>query len=539
MAKSEGRPDMSDERVVLANSQRGPKVGADRIGDANPDDPVELTVTLRGPDLPDPDAGTGRPMDESSFAEMYGADPNDAAAAQRELESLGLTVSDVSLVTRSLHARGTVAQIESAFGVKLDVFKSDDQGEFRSREGSIQIPASLDGIVTGVFGLDERRVAHRQSTAIDSSTALTPSDLEDRYRFPTGDGAGQVIAIAEFGGSYFPDDVQAFCQKYGRPVPKITTVPVGVPVLTLAEIRKLPADKQNIVLDDSVEVMMDAEIVASLCSGAEINVYFAAFTEKGWVDLINAVITAKPSPPTALSISWGLAEDSPDWSGAALTEINRRFQVASMLGVTACAAAGDDGAGDQMNDGHAHVNFPATSPFVLSVGGTMIDPESRTEVVWWQSPGDRAQGGGSTGGGVSTVFPRPSWQTVHVDSLNAGSIDGRVVPDISALAGAPYYDLVFLGKDSPNGGTSAATPLWASLLARISAGLPAADQRRFLAPLLYQNGPGGKPIGEAGCTDITSGDNRTPGLVGYKAGPGYDAVSGWGTPLGTDLQQLL
>ena len=93
-----------------------------------------------------------------------------------------------------------------------------------------------------------------------------------------------------------------------------------------------------------------------------------------------------------------------------------------------------------------------------------------TDVVWWESPGYRTgSGGGSTGGGVSVVFPRPSWQDVQITSINPGSIDGRVVPDIAALAGPPFYDLIFMGQDQPNGGTSASTPMWAALIALMAA----------------------------------------------------------------------
>ena len=161
--------------------------------------------------------------------------------------------------------------------------------------------------------------------------------------------------------------------------------------------------------------------------------------------------------------------------------------------------------------------------------------------MWWAKPGDRSQrGGGSTGGGVSTIFSRPAWQTVNVQSLNAGSKDGRVVPDVAALAGQPYYDLIFQGQDKPGGGTSAAAPLWAALLARISTGLPDPSRRRFLTPLLYGAAPGGQAVGATVCTDITSGNNRSPGVPqGYVAGAGYDAVSGWGTPLGTAIAQFL
>jgi len=538
---------VTEGREELPGSYRPLASGAQRIGTPSPDEEIEVTVTLRGPQLPTADDVTAARLDAGTYAARYGASADDAAKVKEELERFGLQVYDVSLPTRSLHARGTIQQMNSVFGVALGTYQSSAQGQFRAREGSITVPAPLDGIITGVFGLDDRRVARRATTTTQTgSAALTPADLEARYQFPQGDGTGQTVAIAELGGAYFPADVQAFCQKYGLPVPAITPVSAGYPLLTPEQIQRMPKQERQNVLDDSVEVMMDIEIAAALCPAAAISVYFANFTQKGWIDLLNAVATAQPLP-VVLSISWGLAEDATDWSGSAVQEINQRLQAAAMLGITVCAAAGDDGAGDQMQDGHAHVNFPASSPFVLSVGGTMLTGTPPEEVVWWQPPGYRAGGGGSTGGGVSTVFPRPAWQTVQVASLNAGSIDGRVIPDIAALAGPPYYDLIFQGQDSPNGGTSAATPLWAALLARIAAGLPAANQLRFLTPLLYGTAQNGQPVGQAGCTDITSGDNHNdpgnnndpPGVPGYTAGQGYDAVSGWGTPIGTQLQQLL
>jgi kumamolisin len=138
---------------------------------------------------------------------------------------------------------------------------------------------------------------------------------------------------------------------------------------------------------------------------------------------------------------------------------------------------------------------------------------------------------------VSIVFPRPAWQNVRVKSVNSPSIDGRVVPDVAALSGPPSYDLIFLGHDAPNGGTSASAPVWASLIARVNAKLPAAKQNRFLTPLLYTNGANGQPLGASACNDITAGRNVShprPG-VGYQAGPGYDAVTGWGAPNGQKL----
>jgi len=243
-------------------------------------------------------------------------------------------------------------------------------------------------------------------------------------------------------------------------------------------------------------------------------------------------------------VSWGLAEDSPDWSAAARAEINNRLQAAAMLGITVCVSSGDDGSGDEMTDGRAHLDFPSSSPFVLSVGGTMLvgTAANPTEQTWWESPGRRTRnGGGATGGGVSVFFPRPQWQNVTIKSVNKGTFDGRVNPDVAALAGPPLYDLIFLGSPQPNGGTSASAPLWASLLARVNASLPANKRQRFLTPLLYQNGANGRPRGSSGCTDITMGQNASnpkPG-VGYRAQQGFDAVSGWGVPDGLALVAVL
>jgi len=279
--------------------------------------------------------------------------------------------------------------------------------------------------------------------------------------------------------------------------------------------------------------------------GARLVVYFAPNTDQGFLDGLAQAIHDATNRPSIVSVSWGGPESS--WTAQARNALNGACEDAAAMGISITVAAGDQGATDGVASGALTVDFPASSPFVLSVGGTMLTGTPPQEAVWWEAPGYRAGGGGSTGGGVSTVFPRPAWQAVQVASLNAGSIDGRVIPDIAALAGPPLYDLIFEGQDSPNGGTSAATPLWAALLARIAAGLPAAKQLRFLTPLLYGTAQNGQPVGQAGCTDITSGDNHNDpgtngqpsGVPGYAAGLAYDAVTGWGTPIGTQVQQLL
>ncbi len=532
--------------VVLPGSKRGKDTTATRVGDVDPQEKVVVTIGLAGPKLPSADEYVGQTLTPKQLAEKFGAKQADADKVAKSLQKFGLNVEDVSLETRSMRVSGPAKAMEAAFKPGLAIMRSARDGDYRGRQGAIQIPAELKGIVTGVFGLDQRRMARRRSGAASASAAaklspLAPADLEQRYNFPPGAGAGQSIVIAEFGGGYFVDDVTAYCNKFQRPVPNIQAVAVNSPAYTLQQILALPTQQRNQLLGDSVEVMMDVEIIAGLCAQASISVYFSTFDQRGWVDLLNQVITAKP---VALSCSWGLAEDDPSWSANAVAAIDDRLNAARLLGITTCVSSGDDGSGDQVDDGHAHIDFPSSSPNALGVGGTMLinSGSNIDEVTWWQSPGRRTQnGGGATGGGVSTVFPRPSWQTVKVKSLNAGSVDGRVAPDIAALSGPPYYDLIFVGKDAPNGGTSASAPLWAALIARISANLPPAKQQRFLTPLLYQNGGSGQPVGKSSSRDIAVGNNAShpdPGK-GYKAGPGFDAVSGWGVPDGVKLLNAL
>jgi len=320
----------------------------------------------------------------------------------------------------------------------------------------------------------------------------------------------------------------------------VKPISVDAPAFTLQQILAMPAGQRREQLGASGEVMMDVQVIAGLCPKASISVYFSTFDQRGWVDLLNEVIAARP---VVLSVSWGLAEDDPSWSSNAITAIDDRLNAARLLGITTCISSGDDGSGDQVNDGRGHTDFPSCSPNVLSVGGTMLVKSGANvkEVTWFEAPGQRAGGGGATGGGVSTVFPRPAFQNVKVKSINPGSIDGRVMPDVSALAGAPLYDLIFVGHDAPNGGTSASAPLWAALIARINAQLPAAKQQRFLTPLLYQNGVNGQPIGKACSRDVTSGNNTSrpsPGK-GYAAGKGFDAATGWGVPDGVKLLNAL
>ena len=539
--------------VAVPGSTRPRTRGATRIKAAPSQAHVEVTITLSGPKLPDPGQSAGA-LSAGEFKARYSASKGDAAKVAQTLRKFGLAIEQVSLETRSMKVSGTVAQMEAAFHPNLAIYQSADQGTYRDRESDYKIPDALKGIITAVIGFGERQVAlrkralkrsrrrkpgprHNLASVVSRLSPLGPADIENLYHFPPGDAAGQKVAIAELGGGYFASDLRAYCARFKRPTPNVKTIPINMPVRGLSQIRRLKRSEQQDEMDYTGEVMMDVQIVAGLCPAAEISVYFATFDQKGWVDLLDRVIRDKP---VAVSVSWGSAEDSSDWSDAARLAINERLNAAALLGITICVAAGDDGTGDEQTDGNSHVDFPSCSPFVLAVGGTMLGEHGGKviEQVWREGHGKRTgNGGGATGGGVSTTFRRPNWQKVKIKSLNKGSIDGRVVPDITALAGPPWYDLVWLGRNTYGGGTSASAPVLASLIARVNALLPAGKGRRYLTPLLYRKSPHGAEVGRFVCHDITIGNNASmpkPG-VGYVATKGFDAVSGWGTPIGTAL----
>src|SRR5581483_3569046 len=230
------------------------------------------------------------------------------------------------------------------------------------------------------------------------------------------------------------------------------------------------------------EVDLDIEIAGAIAPGANIVVYFAPNSEQGFVDAITTAIHDTHHHPEVLSISWGAAES--EWSSAGLQAMDQAFQDAAALGVTVCCASGDGGTWDGVFDGEAHVDFPASDPYVLGCGGTRLDVgrnHTITERVWNEGPSS------ATGGGISDVFPLPSWQEdANVPPSVNDQHSGRGVPDIAGNAD-PHtgYQIRADGRNIVVGGTSAVAPLWAALIALINqqTGKPLG----YLNPLLYQH----------------------------------------------------
>ena len=522
--------------LALAGSDRAPLAGAREVGPANPNETVDATIRLRSragkKPIIDPEEFT-KPVEKrklysrEQFAQEHGANPADIARVEKFAQEYNLKVKEKSAPRRTVILSGTVSAMNKAFGVELKRYDHPG-GEYRGRTGQIHLPADLHEVVEGVFGLDNRpqakphfrrRHARAGARAATVNVSYTPVQVATLYDYPTSvDGTGECIALVELGGGFNLTDLNNYWSQLNlSKTPTVSAVSVG--------------NGSNSPTGDPSgpdgEVMLDIEVAGSIAPGARIVAYFAENTDAGFLNAITTAVHDTTNNPSVLSISWGGPESS--WTQQAMTSMDEAFQSAAALGVTVCVAAGDNGSSDGVTtDTLNHVDFPASSPNVLACGGTTLEASGNTiasEVVW----NELANNEGATGGGISDVFPLPSYQaSANVPpSANPGGRVGRGVPDVAGDADpSTGYDTLVDGQSGVIGGTSAVAPLWAGLIALINQdmGKPAG----FINPLLYQN------VSEDETNDITQGNNGA-----YSAGHGWDACTGLGSPIGTAVEASL
>ncbi|MEI6493419.1 MAG: S53 family peptidase [Verrucomicrobiota bacterium] len=327
------------------------------------------------------------------------------------------------------------------------------------------------------------------------STGYVPAHLSHAYGFDqiatSGDGRGQTIAvIVAYGSPTIQQDLNTFCAQYNLPP---TTLSVAYPL-------GKPARPNS---GWAGETTLDVEWSHAMAPGASIAVVVAP--DPGLTSLLSAVNYAVSTlKASVVSMSWG----TPEFQGASLYD-----SYFNKPGVSFVASSGDSGAG---------VSWPASSPYVVGVGGTTLlyDTAAGTvlsEVAW-----------SGSGGGTSRTELLPTYQA----GWNANA--GRGVPDISYNAD-PYTGVsVYFTDPATNvggwhvfGGTSAGTPQWAALLAR-RASLGNAGTDSFNAALYSAAKTGYSTV----VRDIVSGSN------GYPAVSGYDLVTGLGTPVARAISVL-
>jgi kumamolisin len=528
--------------AVVPGSERAAFPGARLIGKADPDERIEVTLYLRarstGKTLASADElGKLRPRERThlsreEFAGIYGSDPADIAKIERFAHEHGLTIISVNAPQRTVELAGTVSSLSQAFNVELSKYEHPG-GTYRGRSGPVHVPAELEGVVEGVFGLDNRPQAKPHFRRMNeqggawhhaASVSYTPLQLAHLYDFPTNlNGQGQCIAIIELGGGYTADDLNTYFQNLGLPTPNVTAYSVGGG-------QNSPTGDPN---GPDGEVMLDIEVAGAIAPQAQIVVYFAPNTDQGFLQAVNTAIHDNLHNPSVVSISWGGPESS--WTRQSLNAFNQAFQAGTTMGVTVCVAAGDGGSSDGVAGRLAHVDFPASSPYALACGGTSLQSSQSTitsETVWNDGPS-----GGAGGGGVSDFFPLPAWQAnAHVPhSVNPGHHVGRGLPDVAGDADpATGYQVRIDGTDTVIGGTSAVAPLWAGLISLFNQKL--GKSVGYLNPLLYSQAASTP----AAFHDITQGNNDMTGKIGgYNAGKGWDACTGLGSPDGTNLMAVL
>ena len=510
------------DRVELPGSARQPAPQASRSGEVDPDERVDATVVLRrGQPLEAIETYAFRARDggqrlpRTEFARRHGARAEDVAQVRAFAREYGLQVTERPPSLRSVLLSGTARQMQLAFGTTLHRFASP-RGVYRGRVGPLTLPTSLQGIVSAVLGLDNRPVAtpHLRVSSAAPATGLTPPQVAGLYAFPSElDGTGQTIALIELGGGFAPVDLTAYFGALGVPAPSVTAVSVDGGT-------NQPGADPNA----DGEVMLDIEVAGSIAPGAHIVVYFTPNTDQGFVDAISTAVHSPEQPPSVVSISWGGPEES--WTPQAANAMLDAVSDAAPIGVAVTVAAGDNGASDGVPGGQVHVDLPACLPPVLGCGGTRLNATGSTiasEVVW----NELASGNGATGGGVSRIFPLPSYQSAaKVPPQPETQFVGRGVPDVSGNADPlTGYRVRVDGQEMVIGGTSAVAPLWAALIARLNQGL--GRSLGFFQPTIYA-------AGEAPFRDIVSGNN------GYwQAGPGWDACTGLGSPNGVALLKAL
>lgn len=349
-------------------------------------------------------------------------------------------------------------------------------------------------------------------------TGLTPLDVRRAYNIPNNlNGAGQTIALLEFGSGYSPSDIDSFARSVA-----------GIFGYDLHFVSIAGATNDNGQSLSDMEASLDIEWALALAPKAKIVVYEAPGGEtyeefgQNLADALRYVLNDQVYRPSVVSISYGDAEEN--FVAADYKGVEDLLTQAAAKGISVFVSSGDEGAygshwlgGDKV----AKVDFPASCPHAMAVGGTSLSLNPYWETAWtFWGP----QNAGATGGGFSRLFAALPYQ---LPSLARYRLTGRGVPDIAAVADPSCgCKVIFEGQPQVVGGTSLSAPIWAGITALVNQaiGKPAG----FFTPTLYRN--------PQALHDITEGNNNFNSVLGYQAAPGWDPCTGLGSP---DVAKLI
>jgi subtilase family serine protease len=506
----------------------------------------------------------------TQFAARFGVSDADISTISAWLEQQGFVVQGTNISHTQLSFSGTAAQLEQAFSTQLQTYNVAGQSVYAPSQ-DLSLPTAVASVVHGVGNLSSfrPRAHHHPVPRFTSSTSgnhyVAPDDFATIYDVKPVYNAGSTgsgITIAVVGQTAIATtDVSAFRSASG--------LPAATPTLTLVPNSGVSTEAGGA---DEEESDLDVEWSGAVAKNATINfVYVGNSTNFSVFDSLLYAIDNKVAP--IISISYGGCELQ--YTSADVSTIQSWLTQANAQGQTVVAASGDSAAADcdftsnpsQPVTSATHglaVDLPSSFPYVTGIGGTTFSGDTSSPSTYWSSSNNASNGSAllyipeqawndtSTtngleggGGGVSILFGEPSWQT----GTGVPSDAGRNVPDIS-LAGSPNHDGYLYcsvgsctsgfrdatGNLTVAGGTSFGAPTFSGILALIEQQLGSKGLGN-INPTLYS-------IASASPTafhDITSGNNIVPctagsagcgssGTIGYSAGPGYDQVTGLGTP---------
>lgn len=496
------------------------------------------------------------------LARRFGAPASARARVVSYLREHGASSVSVDATGQLVRARMSASSAARVFGSPLvGVHGARGRAAHALAPSSPPVlPRPLRGLVTGVVGLDSAALVSDtlqpssgyrgpDPGATPSGCAagihqggFTPNEYLDAYQYaPLHQqgllGQGERVALIEIDG-FLQSDLQRFASCFSLRTPPVEQFPVGV----------------TGPLAPGGEATLDLEVLEAAAPELKaIDVYETTADAANVLEALSAPLQNARFKPQVISVSLGLCEGNTleTVGQAGVRAIEAVLKVASAAGVSVLGAAGDSGSADCSQSGSPvptlAVNFPSSSPWVTSVGGTNFDLGAQNQIVdqvVWND--GSAVPGNAGGGGVSELFARPVWQNGLVAS------PWRAQPDVAMLADvSPGYAVYCTAAANCEGrgwlafgGTSAATPLLAGGFALVDELLRHEDRvpLGLANPLLYRLGRNPKTAGSV-FYDVTSGSNdvgpfiqpsrRALGCCTARAG--YDEASGWG---GVNLNAL-
>lgn len=488
---------------------------ATRLGPAGARTTVYLSIALRPRNQGELASliASGRTVSPAEYTARFAADPSLVARGEAALRAAGFTVgwnpgSDL------VAADGPAPAASSLLQVDIESYRTADGTTFYATLDQPRLPPAIAAIASSVSGLDDYR---RDRPFAIRPGGLTPTDLLTFYdlkplRDQGLDGSGETVVLPEIDDLPNFKDLDAFASKFGLP-----------PFEPLLTVKRDPA--WGTPEKPQGETALDLEIIHEIAPAAKLVVYLSA-SDFGHGDrAFDQMVTDHLG--SIISESLGACEaDTASGHRNTYATIQDR---AVAQGMTHFVATGDNGAYTCGLDQDPADSFPSTLPTVTAVGGTTVFESEQGlyfKEVAWGSPLDQSGGGG----GPSQFYTVPSWQ--KNESIAAGH-GMRQVPDVSADADPMTgYSIIFDGQAGQAGGTSAATPLWAAMVALIDQDLKRKGLREvgFANPALYYMGENAARYPTRPFHDVTAGNN-----LAYHAITGWDFTTGWGSMDGQAL----